>query len=252
MLIDATTLNLPVLPLRGLVVFPKTLLHFDVGRVKSKNAINIAMREDQLVFLVTQKDAAVNEPDYDDLYSVGVVAKIIQVVKQPDDITRVVVEGQYRASVVEFLENDKCLFAKTQSLRENKQPKTARDTALIRQLKSAFEKYSHISPKMPPDILFKVALCKNGGELADFITSNIILDYQQKQFILSTTSVTERIENLIDILTQEIFILEIEHEIGDKAREKIEQSQREYLLREQKSVIEAELGEEDSVNETEV
>lgn len=243
---DATVLNLPVLPLRGLVVFPKTLLHFDVGRKKSKNAINIAMRENQQIFLVAQKNASDNNPDLNDLYSVGVVAKIVQVLKQPDDITRIIVEGQYRASIVEYFEDEKCLFAKIQSLPEQDTTKTARVVALIRQLKSVFEKYSQISPKMPPDILFKVALCKDGGELADFISSNVFLDYQQKQFILNTTSVTERLENLIDILTEEIFILEIEHEIGDKARAKIEQNQREYLLREQKSIIEAELGEDDN------
>ncbi len=241
---DATSYNLPVLPLRGLVVFPKNLLHFDVGRKKSKNAINAAMRENQLVFLVAQQNAAVNNPDFDDLYSMGVVAKIVQVIKQPD-VTRVVVEGQVRATAIECFYDEKCMFAQVQTLPDVIEPETARELALIRQLKSVFENYTNVTPKLPADILFKVALCKNGGELADYIASNIVLDYQQKQLILNTTSVTERLENLIDILTEEIFILEIEREIGDKAREKIEKNQREYLLREQKSIIEAELGLDD-------
>ena len=102
---NASTYKLPVLPLRGLVVFPKTLLHFDVGRNKSKNAINFAMQQDQLVFLVAQKNASVKNPSVEDLYSVGVVAKIVQILKQPDDITRVVVEGQKRAYISECFNN---------------------------------------------------------------------------------------------------------------------------------------------------
>ena len=107
---NATSLNMPVLPLRGLVVFPKTVLHFDVGRKKSKNAINFAMKQDQYVFLVAQKNATVKDPKRDDLYSVGVVAKIVQVLKQPDDVTRVIVEGLYRAYISECVENEKGAF----------------------------------------------------------------------------------------------------------------------------------------------
>lgn len=242
---NASTYKLPVLPLRGLVVFPKTLLHFDVGRNKSKNAINFAMQQDQLVFLVAQKNASVKNPSVEDLYSVGVVAKIVQILKQPDDITRVVVEGQKRAYISECFNNDKYMLAEVNTI-ETTSNQTARETALVRQVKSLFERYTRVAPKMPSDILFKVALCKDGGELADFITSNIHLDYQQQQIILNALSVTERLENLIDILNEEIFILEIEREIEDKTREKIEVSQREYFLREQKNIIEAELGEDDS------
>jgi ATP-dependent Lon protease len=177
---------------------------------------------------------------------VGVVAKIVQVLKQPDDITRVVVEGQQRAYITESYEDDMCMLAEVKTIEPKSTGKSAREVALVRQVKSLFERYTRVTPKMPSDILFKVALCKDGGELADFITSNIFLDYQEKQHILNAVSVEKRLEKLIDLLNQEIFILEIEQEIEDKAREKIELSQREYFLREQKSVIEAELGEDDN------
>ncbi len=243
---NATSLNMPVLPLRGLVVFPKTVLHFDVGRSKSKKAIDIAMKQDQYIFLVAQKNASVKDPKKDDLYSVGVVAKIVQVLKQPDDVTRVIVEGLYRAYISEYVDNEKCLFARVEKVDEKIEAQTAHEIALVRQLKALFEKYSRLAPKMPADILFKVALCKNGGELADYITSNISLDYQDKQFILNTIPVSDRLENLIDLMSEEIYILEIENEISEKTREKIDKGQREYFLREQKSIIEAELGEDDS------
>lgn len=240
-------INLPVLPLRGLVFFPNTLLHFDVGRAKSINAINLAMKQNQQIFLVAQKDAAVKEPVAADLYSVGVVAKIIQVLKQPDDITRVVVEGQSRGFITECFEGKKCISADINIMSDSQaQPQSAHEIALIRQVKSLFERYSRVSPKMPSDILFKVALCKNGGELADFIAGNIFLDYQDKQEILGTIPVAERLEFLIEILSEEIFILEIEQEIGDKAKDKIDKNQREYFLREQKQIIESELGEDDN------
>ena len=243
---NATSLNMPVLPLRGLVVFPKTVLHFDVGRKKSKNAINFAMKQDQYVFLVAQKNATVKDPKRDDLYSVGVVAKIVQVLKQPDDVTRVIVEGLYRAYISECVENEKCIFAKVEKVDEECESQTAHEIALIRQLKALFENYTRLAPKMPADILFKVALCKNGGELADFITANINLDYQDKQSILNTIPITDRLEYLIELLSEEMYILEIENEISEKTREKIDKGQREYFLREQKNIIEAELGEDDN------
>ena len=115
---EKRTLNLPVLPLRGLVVFPKTLLHFDVGRKKSQTAIDIAMKENQLIFLVAQENPSVSDPKGEDLYSVGVVAKIVQVMKQPDNITRLIVEGQERATIIEnFSGDDRCMFARVTTAR---------------------------------------------------------------------------------------------------------------------------------------
>ena len=239
-------LIVPVLPLRGLVVFPKSLIHFDVGRKKSITAINKAMKKDQLIFLTAQKDAVENEPTIIDLYSTGVIAKIVQVLKQPENTTRIVIEGQCRAKIVAPVFDEKCLMAEIKPVADEPFQMTARDSALMRTVKKEFEKYMDVSPKMPPDIIFKVALCKYPGELADFITSNLILDYHTKQSILEILPETHRLEEILDILVNENFILRIEDEISNKARQRIDESQREYFLREQKRVIEEELGEDDN------
>lgn len=246
-------LTLPVLPLRGLVVFPKSLIHFDVGRKKSIAAINKAMKNDQLIFLTSQKDASENDPSIIDLYRTGVIAKVIQVLKQPENTTRIVIEGQCRASLSSPVYDDKCLMAEIKPLDESIMPKTAKASALMRTVKREFEKYLDVSPRMPSDIIFKVALCKRPGELADFIISNLILDYHTKQSVLEILNESERLEALLDILVNENFILRIEEEISQKAKERIDESQREYFLREQKRVIEEELGEDDNpANEAEV
>ena len=203
---EQNNLIIPVLPLRGLVVYPKTLIHFDVGRAKSISAINKAMKKDQLLFLTAQKDAVSNEPSITDLYRVGVVAKVIQVLKQPENTTRIVIEGQYRAKITSPVFDEKCLMAEVEAINEEKTPLTARDNALMRSVRNEFEKYLEVSPKMPPDIIFKVALCKYPGDLADFISSNIPLDYHIKQSILETVSQTERLESLLDELINENYI----------------------------------------------
>lgn len=238
--------TLPVLPLRGLVVFPKSLIHFDVGRKKSIVAINKAMKTDQLIFLTAQKDAVENEPSIVDLYRTGVIAKVIQVLKQPENTTRIVIEGQCRANIVTPVYDEKCLMAEVKPISDSAMPKTARDSALMRTVKHEFEKYMEVSPRMPSDIIFKVALCKFPGELADFIASNLVLDYHIKQSILETLPETERLEEVLDVLINENFVLKIEEEISQRAKQRIDENQREYFLREQKRVIEEELGEDDN------
>lgn len=242
--------NLPVLPLRGLVVFPKTLLHFDVGRTVSKNAINIAMRENQLIFLVSQKDASVGEPTPDGLFSTGVIARIVQVLKQQENVTRIVVEGLERATVQEYIEKESCFFANVETV-SSVSVDEVMETALVRQVKACFDEYSRITSQMPSDIMFKVALCKDGGELADYLAGNILLEYQDKQMILEILSIEQRLETLLVLLNKELFVIELELEIGEKAKEKIDKHQREYLLREQKAVIEEELGEADLPSDAE-
>ncbi|MEE1219394.1 MAG: endopeptidase La [Ruminococcus sp.] len=239
-------ITVPVLPLRGLVVFPKSLIHFDVGRKKSISAINKAMKENQLIFLATQKDATDNEPAITDLYTTGVIAKIVQVIKQPENNTRIVIEGKHRAKIITPVFDEKCLMAEVKPISEEAQVRTARDSALMRSVKKEFEQYVEISPKIPADIIFKVALCKRPGELADFITSNLLLDYHVKQAILDILPEYERLEAVLDVLVNENFVLKIENEIQQKARMNIDQNQRDYFLREQKRVIEEELGEDDN------
>lgn len=242
---EIKTLKLPVLPLRGMVVFPKSVIHFDVGRKQSITAINRAMKEDQLIFLTAQKDPVVNDPKHIDLYSVGVVAKIIQVLKQPDDVTRVVLEGKYRAKLVSPVFDSKMMVAEIMPLSEEKMLLTAADAAMIRSVKNQFEKYLDVTAKMPPDIIFKVALCKYPGELADYIASTMYLDYQTKQSILEILDPAERLDTVLDVLIDETYITQLEREIEIKAKSRIDENQQIYFLREQKRAIEEQLGEED-------
>ncbi len=243
------TMIVPVLPLRGLVVFPKALIHFDVGRKKSISAINKAMKRDQMIFLSTQIDATSNEPKLSDVYSIGVVAKIVQVLKQPENVTRIVIEGKYRARIITPVYDSGGLMAEIEPLPETVSPPDDFELALMRSIKKEFEEYIDISPTIPSDIIFKVALCKTTGELADYIAANMTLDYQTKQSILENLNPTERLKEVLDVLINENYILRLEDEINRKARMRIDESQRDFFLREQKRVIEEELGEDDNPSE---
>lgn len=239
----------PVLPLRVLVVFPKSLIHFDVGRQKSITAINKAMNGDQLIFLSTQIDATNNDPKLIDVYTTGVVAKIVQVLKQPENLTRIVIEGKFRAKIVNPVYDDNGLMAEIEPLPEPIFETDDNDLALMRSVKKEFEEYMQISPGIPPDIIFKVALCKHTGELADYIASNMVLDYQTKQAVLEILNPTERLTFVLDVIIEENYILKLEDEINRKAKLRIDESQRDFFLREQKRVIEEELGEDDNPSE---
>ena len=246
-------LYLPVLPLRGVVIFPKMMLNFEVSRKHSKNALDCAMKDDQLIFLSAQTDPSLNEPTLDDVYKVGVVCKIAQILKEGDSTTRVVVEGLYRASLVGAAEHDECLYAAVTPLRHRSRTHitTTRELALMRSLKATFERYMELSPKLPTDILFKIGLSSDPSDLADYVAANVMLDTEIKQLLLETVSVSERLEILIEALQNEIFILTAEREIMDKAKERIDRSQRDYFLREQMNVIKEELGEDGEFSDVE-
>ena len=237
--------DIPVLPLRGVVVFPKMMLNFDVSRKRSKKALEIAMKGDQLIFLTAQIDPGLNEPTFDDVYKVGVVCKIAQILKEGEKSTRVVVEGLYRAVIIHSTSTDPCMVASVAPY-ENRRQKitTTRDLALMRSLKATFEKYMELTPKLPTDILFKIGLSNDPSDLADFVAANVLLDAEIKQLLLETLPVADRLEILIDALQNEIFILDAEHEIMERAKERIDRSQRDYYLREQMNVIKEELGED--------
>ncbi len=239
------TFNIPVLPLRGVVVFPKMMLNFDVSRKRSKRALDIAMKGDQLIFLTAQIDPSMNEPTFDDVYKVGVVCKIAQILKEGEKSTRVVVEGLYRAVIISSADHDACMYAAVAPYGNRRQRvTTTRDLALMRSLKATFERYMELSPKLPTDILFKIGLSNDPGDLTDYVAANVMLDAEIKQLLLETNSISDRLEILIDALQNEIFILSAEREIMDKAKERIDRSQRDYYLREQMNVIKEELGED--------
>ncbi|MBQ4105534.1 MAG: endopeptidase La [Clostridia bacterium] len=239
---DSLVPNIPVLPLRGIVVFPKMMLHIDVGRKKSINAIKHAMNNDQLVFASAQFDASVSNPDVNDLYQIGVISRVVQVIKQPDNTVRVVLEGLYRASVQFVVENKSYLCADVAPVAEMNCTDEVTELALTRALKSVFEKYVELNSKLPSDIMFKVGLCNNCGDLSDFLAGNILLDYRNKQTVLEILSAKKRTESLIRMLNNELLVLELEHEINDRTRANLDQTQREIFLREEIRAIQEELG----------
>lgn len=241
-IIQKQNITLPVLPLRGLVVFPKVMLHFDVGRKKSLKAINKAMKKNQKLFLCTQKDVRDNNPSINELYTTGVVAKIVQVLKQPDNMVRVVVEGKKRGKINKITEVDSYLEGEIEIIEEKIEKDNTDTLGLVRAIKGAFEEYIQLTPKMPSDILFKVGLTNNPGELADYIASNILFDFKVKQSILETIDIKERLEKLLSILTNEVFLMEIETKITQRAKEKIDKNQKDYFLREQLRAIQEEIG----------
>lgn len=232
--------EMPVLALRGMVVFPEMLLHFDVGRKISALAIEKAMETDQKIFVSAQIDTAIDNPKIDDLYSTGVVAEIKQIVRQPDNIIRVVIEGKYRAKVLSEGRKRKYLTGMICKVNDV-HTESSIEIGLMRSLKDLFERYLSVVPKFPPDIIYKVATTKDTGKVCDYIASNTRMEYEMKQEILESAEVDERMEALIGHLTDEIFILEVEDSVHRMTHERIDEHQREYYLREQLKVIEEEL-----------
>ena len=246
-----TSFNLPVLPLRGVIMFPKMMLNFDVNRKRSKRAVDMAVQGENLLFLTAQTDAGVNEPTADDIYKVGVVCRVKQVIKEDNQSMRVVVEGLWRGTITESVPHDGCLYAAVEPYGSDarKHRMTTRDIALMRSLKATFERYLELAPKLPADILFKIGTATEPSELVDFVASNVILEPEIKQVILETVGVSDRLEVLIDAMQNEIFIMGVEQDIMDKAKSRIDQSQRDYFLREQMNVIREELGEVGDFND---
>lgn len=240
--LDNMFIDVPVLPLRGIVVFPKMMLHFDVVRKKSIAAINRAMTADQLVFAVAQEDASKSTVISADLYQVGTVSKVVQMVKQPDGSLRVVLEGLYRAEVKYISETRSGFMADIVKVEETQPDNPLNELALVRSLKSSFESYIKLNPKLPSDIMFKIGLSENAGDLSDYIASNIVLDYRKKQSILECFDTVDRIENLIELVNDELAILEIERDINERTRSNIDRNQRDMYLREELRAIREELG----------
>ncbi len=235
--------TLPLLALRGLVIFPGMLLHFDVGRRKSVEALNDAMNADQLIYLVTQKDITSDDPPMEALYAVGVVAKVRQVLKLPGDNLRILVEGLYRARHETAVEAQPYFRVVTRECLERRITDALQEQALMRECCTYFETYAALSPKLAPDVPVGIKGAEDAGRLADYIASNLPLAVEEKQRILSATAVARRMEEMLVILTRETAILRLEQGIQNQVRERMDQNQRDYYLREQMRVIADELGE---------
>lgn len=238
---------LPILPLRGLVIFPNMLLHFDVGRKRSVAALNAAMKQDQMIFLVAQQDVREDEPDASRLCSTGCVAQIRQVLQLPGDVYRVFVEGISRGVTLEIKDGKKYLSGAIRTLAEHKSraPKMERE-ALTRRLREAFGQYAMVAPKLPPEVVFNVESAEEPGELADYIAYSINAPAEEKQKILDQLHPMRRAEAMVALLLKETELLALEQEINDKVHEQMDENQKEYYLREQMRVISEELGEAES------
>ena len=238
--------TLPMLVLRGLVCFPETVIHFDVGRLKSVAALNAAMEKDQRIFLVAQKDVSQDDPMPEDLYLMGVVGRVRQIVKLPHDNFRIIVDGEYRAAAVEILQTSPYFIAVAQEQQDKPILSELLETALVRECRQQFERYAELTQnKIAPDVMFAVAADDDAGHLADYVASNLNMPVEDKQHILNIRSVEARMETLLSILDKECQILELEKKIEDKVQEQMDENQKEYYLREQIRAISEELGQGD-------
>lgn len=237
-------IKLPLIPLRGLSVFPYMVLHFDVGREKSIKALEEAMVNDQLIFLTTQKEIDIDLPTEEDFYEIGTVCKIKQMLKLPGDAIRVLVEGINRGEIVEVIEEDPYFKVEVEeyTLEENNEDKELE--ALMRGVLNAFEDYIGVNNKISPEVLISVSSIEEAGRLADVIASHMLLKTEQKQEILEAFDPKDRLEVLYRLLLKEIEILEVEKEINTKVKKQINRLQKEYYLKEQLKAIKEELGDE--------
>lgn len=243
---EYTPESLPVLPLRGLVAFPETLIHFDVGRLMSMKALEASMKGSQKIFLTAQCDIRTDVPKAEDLYRVGTVCNIKQILRLPGDSIRVLVQGTHRAFVQDFYEEDEqCLYASVVELDTEPGRVAAKKVdALIRTLQEEFEEYARMSNHISNDIVLTVMDQTDAGHLADYVAQNIPISYEIKQELLEELHDVHRLEKLIRVLAKENEILQIEGELQDKLKEAVDKNQREYYLREQLKIIQDELGED--------
>ena len=236
-------MHMPIVALRGLTVFPGLSLHFDVGRKKSIAALKNAMNNDQRIFLVAQKDAGVNEPELDDLYEVGVVCEIKQMIKIPNSPNlRVAVEGLCRGDLITIIQPKPFLVGVINEIDEKIAPQTPENNAYARLLKDEFENYALKIAKVSNEVISKIISINEIGELADFICANTFFDYPDKQKILNEFDPQKRAEMLFALLKNENLTLNIEAEIQEKVNKEVDKNQREYYLREEMKVIADQLG----------
>lgn len=238
------TSTMPAIALRGLTVFPNVLIHFEVARDASVRALEAAMTAGSPVFLVGQKDIAIEDPELDDLCQVGTISNIRQILRMPGDNVRVMVEGQARGRLLQLMRSTPYLEAEVQEIPTAATRASARTEALIRSTYDLFQDYAELAPKLSPDLMIHVLASQDPGHIADYIAQNIPMRNSDKQTILEESRPVRRLEKLHRLLEREVEILSLDQEIQERAREQINEHQRDYYLREQLKAIQTELGEE--------
>ncbi len=244
---DDTKFNVPVLPLRDVVVYPNMVIPLFVGREKSIQALDAAMADNKQILLVAQKSADLEEPVIEDLYSIGTLSSILQLLKLPDGTIKVLVEGSERANVLRCHEDEEYFTADIEIIgRDDEEDKQKLDISM-RSIVSLFEQYVKLNNKVPPEVLTSLSGIDEADRLADTIAAHLSLKLDQKQAILEITSVQERLEHLMGLIEVELDVLEMEKRIRGRVKQQMEKSQREYYLNEQMKAIQKELGDLDDV-----
>ncbi|MCM3715075.1 endopeptidase La [Alkalihalobacillus oceani] len=241
----ATKRQIPLLPLRGLLVFPAMVLHLDVGRAKSVQALEQVMEHDHQILLATQKEISIDEPTKEDIYTVGTIAKVKSLLKLPNGTVRIHVEGLKRARIEQFVDEGDFLQVEALLLEDEDSQMTPQLEATMRNLLKMFEQYTKVSKKISADTLTIVKDMTDPSQFADVIGANLPLKLAQKQELLDTTSVEKRMMTLIDILNNEQEVLGLEKKIGQRVKKSMEKTQKEYYLREQMKAIQKELGDKE-------
>jgi len=237
--------TIPLLPLRGLLVYPSMVIHLDVGREKSVKALDQAMlTDDSMILLSTQEEVQIEDPKSESIYRIGTVSKVRQMLKLPNGTIRVLVEGLYRAEIIEYVKEDTYFEVEYRRL-EELDGKNIEVDALARSVVSQFEQYVNISKKISPETLAAVVDIDDPGRLADVIASHLPLKIKDKQIILEISSVKERLERIVSILNNEREVLELERKISQRVKQQMEKTQKEYYLREQMKAIQKELGDKE-------
>ncbi len=238
-------LHLPAIALRGLVVFPDSIIHFDVGREKSINAINAAMADDRMIYLVPQIDIDMENPTKSDIYDVGVVAEVKQVLKMQDGIVKVMVEARNRAKTVDIEDSSSFLTALVKDYPVNKIRSGRENTAeaLVRSIKESFERYISVAPKMSKEVISRIFMEANANKLCEFIAANVMFRIEDKMDVLKENSLEKRLNLVLKFLTNEYQVLKIEADIKSKVHAELDKSQKEYYLRQQMKTISEELDE---------
>lgn len=244
-------ITMPALAMRGLVVFPNTVMHFDVSREKSEMALKSALNDNKLIFLTAQRDDTVEDPSVKDLYRVGVVAEVRQTLKGADSVIRVLVEGKYRAKLMDIVQKEPYLVANVKEYPEIKNIHTedVEIDAVIRAIKQSFYQYCVVMPRMPKEFVESVLKEKSPFKLFDTLASNIPLAVEDKEMLLEESHIISRLGLLLAMISREVEVLDIERSIQERVREQLDSTQREYYLREQMKAIASQLGEDEEYQE---
>ena len=248
--VERKKLHLPTIALRGLVVFPNNLVHFEVGREKSIAAVEWAMANNSNVFLVAQKSMDTTEPQQADLFSYGVVAEVKQVLRVSGDLVKVLVEGKYRAKLSALDASGDFLLSEVRPapVRAGKADDAVETEALLRALKAGFDEYLGMIPRLGKDVVFAIVSSDDPAFLSEYMPANLLFRYEDKQAVMDEGTLNGRLKKLIEMLRRECQVMKIEKEIAEKVNESMDKNQRDYYLHEQLHVISDELGEGDDTH----